>query len=145
MFADRTNLFSKWFEANTHFYDFGKRKYSLFHKPSKKGSHGLLFPKLLIKKQKVERVKSIKFYIFLDENLSWKGHIKYIGNKVTKSIDLLYRAKLFSDKYLLLTLCYSYIPAYLNWANFSRDESKQNKSTQSTKANNTNYLQLKIL
>ena len=56
----------------------------------------LLLPKLLIKKHKVEKVKSIKFLgVLLDENLSWKEHIKYNENKVAKNIGLLYRAKLF--------------------------------------------------
>ena len=35
-----------------------------------------LLPRLLIKKHKVEKVKSIKFPgVLLDENLSWKDHI----------------------------------------------------------------------
>ena len=56
----------------------------------------LLLPKLLIKKHKVEKVKSIKFLgVLLDENLSWKEHIKYNEKKVAKNIGLLYRAKLF--------------------------------------------------
>ena len=49
----------------------------------------------------------------LDENLSWKDHTKYIENKVTKNIGLLYRAKIFLDKNSLLTLYYSYIHTYL--------------------------------
>ena len=44
-------------------------------------------------------IKSIKFLaVLLDENLSWKDHIKYIENKVAKNIGLSYRAKLFLDK-----------------------------------------------
>ena len=59
----------------------------------------MLRTKLLIKKHKVERVESIKFLgVLLDENLSWKDHIKYIENKVAKNIGLLYRTKLFLDK-----------------------------------------------
>ena len=49
-----------------------------------------------------------------------KGHIKYTENRVAKDIGLLYRAKLFLDKNLLLTLYYSYIHTYLNYANLSR-------------------------
>ena len=59
---------------------------------------------MLIKKHKVERVESIKFLgVLLDENLSWKDHIKYIENKVAKNIGLLYRTKLFLDKNSLFT------------------------------------------
>ena len=130
MFADDTDLFyehkdlktlfslvnqelqkiNEWFEANKLSYNVGKTKYSLFHKPSRKDVLPLLLTRLLIKKHKVERVKSIKFLgVLLDENLSWKDHIKYIENKVAKNIDLLHRAKLFLDKNSLRTLYYSYI------------------------------------
>ena len=70
----------------------------------------------------MERVKSIKFLgVLLDENLSWKDHIKYTENKVAKNknIGLLYRDKLFLDKNSLLTLYYSYIHTYLNYENLS--------------------------
>ena len=140
MFADDTNLFyehndlktlfslvnqelqkiNEWFEANKLSLNVEKTKYSLFHKPSRRDDLPLLLPKLLIKKHKVERVESIKFLgVLLDENLSWKDHIKYIENKVAKNIGLLYRAKLFLDKNSLLTLYYSYIHTYLNYANLS--------------------------
>ena len=98
----------------------GKTKYFVLHKPSRKGDLPLLLPRLLIKKHKFERVKSIKFLgVLLDENLSWKDHIKYIEKKVSKSTGLLYRAKLFLDKNSLLTLYYSYIHIYLSYANLS--------------------------
>ena len=105
---------NEWFEANKLSLDAGKTKYSIFHKPSRKDD----LPRFLIKKHKVERVKSIKFLgVLLDENLSWKDHIKYIENKVVKNIGLLYRSKLFLDKNSLLTLYYSHIHTYLNYAN----------------------------
>ena len=68
----------------------------------------------------MESVKSIKFLgVFLDENLSWKYQNKYIENKVPKDIGLLYKAKLFLKKNALLTLYYSYIQTYLNYASLS--------------------------
>ena len=49
----------------------------------------------------METVKSIKFVgVLLDENLSWKGHIKYIENKFPENIGLLCRAKLYLGKKL---------------------------------------------
>ena len=68
----------------------------------------------------MESVKSIKFLgVFLDENLSWKYQNKYIENKVPKDIGLLHKAKLFLNKNALLTLYYSYIQTYLNYASLS--------------------------
>ena len=138
MSADDTNLFyehkdlkswfslvnqelqkiNEWFEANKLSLNIGKTKISLFHKPSRKDDLSLLLPRLLIKKHKVKSVRSIRSLgVLLDENLSWKDHIKYIENKFVKNIGLLYRAKLFLDKNLLLTICYSHIHTYLNYAN----------------------------
>ena len=140
MFADDTNLFyehkdlknlfslvnqelrkiNERFDTNKLSLNLGKTKYSLFHKPSRKDDLPLLLPRLLIKKHKVERVKSTKFLgVLLDENLSWKDRIKYIENKIAKNIGLLYRAKLFLDKNSLLTLYCSYIHTFLNYANLS--------------------------
>ena len=111
---------NEWFEANRLSRNVRKTKYSLFHKPSRKDDFPLLLPRSVIKNHNVERVNSIKFLgVLLDENLSWKDHIKYIENKVTKTLVLLYRAKPFLDKNSLLTLRYSYIHTYLNYANLS--------------------------
>ena len=39
----------------------------------------------------------------LDKNLSWKTHMKYIENKISKNIGTLYKAKPFLNKKSLLT------------------------------------------
>ena len=75
---------------------------------------------MLINDKEIERVGSIKFLgVLLDEHLSWKEHIRYTENKIAKNIDLMYRAKPFLGKHFLLTLYYSYILTYLNYANLT--------------------------
>ena len=84
MFADETNPFYKhkdlktlfslvnqelqkineWFEVNKRSLNVGKTKHSLFHKASIKDDLLLFLPRLLIKKHKVDRVKSISFLVF---------------------------------------------------------------------------------
>ena len=87
-----------------------KTKYIHFHELSREDTLSLLLFWLLIKKHKVQRVKSRKiFCVLLDEILPWKDDIKYIENEVTKNIGLLYRDQLFLDKNSLLALYYSYI------------------------------------
>ena len=95
----------------------------------------LFLPKLLINKQRFDRVESIKFLgVLLHEHLSQKDHIKYIENKVAKNICLLYGAKLILHENSLLTLYFLYIRmciiTYSNlvWGSTTR------KTTQSTKA-----------
>ena len=140
MFADDTNLFFEhtdlrilfsmvnnelkkiyeWFNVNKLSLNVGKTKYSLFHKPSKTDDLPLLLSKVLINDKEIERVGSIKFLgVLLDEHLSWEEHIRYTENKIAKNIGLLYRAKPFLGKHSLLTLYYSYIHTYLNYANLT--------------------------
>ena len=106
MFADDTNLFysnkdintaflkvnnelqkiNEWFISNKLSLNVTKTKYSLFHKPSKKDDIPLVLPKLNIN--------------------NWKIHIKYIENKISKNIGILFKARSFLDKKSLLTFYY---------------------------------------
>ena len=56
----------------------------------------------------------------MDENLSWKEHLKYNENKIAKNTGLMYKAKPFLDKDFLLSLCFSYIHSYINHTNLAR-------------------------
>ena len=53
-----------------------------------------------------------------DENLSWKTHIKYIENKISKNIGILFKARPFLNKKSLLSLYYSYIHSHINNGSF---------------------------
>ena len=59
------------------------------------------------------------FGILLDENLSWKEHLKHIENKIAKIIGLMDKANPFLDKDSLLSLYFSYIHSYINYANLA--------------------------
>ena len=140
MFADDTNFFfeysnintvfktvndelikiNKWFSVNKLSLNVGKTKFSLFHKSGKKYSIPSHLPTLKIINHDIERFNTMKFLgVLLDDNLSWKEQIKYLENKITKNIGLIYRAKPFLDKESLLALYYSYIHSYLNYANLA--------------------------
>ena len=140
MFADDTNLFFEqtdlrilismvnnklkkiyeWFNANKLSLNADKTKYSLFHKSSKTDGLPLLLLKVLINDKDIERMGLIKFFgVLLDEHLSWKEHIRYTENKIAKNIGLLYRGKPFLGKHPLLTLYYSFVHTYLNYANLT--------------------------
>ena len=140
MFADGTNFFfehsnintlfktvndelikiNEWLSANKLSLNAGKTKFSLFHKSAKKYSIPSHLLTLKINNHDIERVNTMKFLgVLLDDNLSWKEHIKYLENKIAKNIGLMYRAKPFLDKDILLALYYSYIHSYLNHANLA--------------------------
>ena len=78
----------------------------------------LLLPKLFINNQVTKRQSSIKFLgILLDENLSWKEHLKLTENTVANNIGLIYKAKPYLNKDSLLELYFSYIHSDINYAN----------------------------
>ena len=137
MFADDTNLFfehkdisflfstvnrelqniNEWFISNKLSLNVKKTKFSIFHKASRRDDLPLVLPKLFINNQVIKRQSSIKFLgILLDENLSWKEHLKLTENKVAKNIGLIYKAKSYLNKDSLLALYFSYIHSYINYA-----------------------------
>ena len=66
----------------------------------------------------MKRGPSIKFFgILLDENLSWKEHLKMMENEIAKNVGLIYKVKPFLNKDSLLALYFSYIHSYINYAN----------------------------
>ena len=106
--------------ANKLSLNVGKTNYSLFHKPSRVDDLPLQLPKLSINNQEIKRTSYTKFLgVLLDENLSWKEHLKYTQNKIAKSIGLMYKAKPFLDKDSLLSLYFSGIHSYINYANLA--------------------------
>ena len=82
----------------------------IVRKTSEKDDIPLKLPRLQINNYNIERILSIKFLgVLLDENLSWKGHIKYAENKISKNIEILYKARDYLSKESLLLLYYAYI------------------------------------
>ena len=117
---DELQKINEWFISNKLSLNVKKNKYSFFHKPSKKDDIPLVLPKLNINNSEIARTESIKFLgVLLDENLSWKTHIKYIENKISKNIGILFKARPFLNKKSLLSLCYSYIHSYINYGSVS--------------------------
>ena len=89
---------NEWFSADKLSLNVGKTKFSLFDKSGKKIQHPLPSTTVKINNHDIERVSTMKFLgVLLDDNLSWKAHIKNLENKIAKNIGLMYRAKPFLD------------------------------------------------
>ena len=148
MFADDTNLFfshsdinilfekmnkeltnvSNWFNANKLSLNVKKTKFSFFHKPSKKDNIPLRLPNLNINGFTIERESSIKFLgVWIDENLTWRDHIHTVESKVAKNIGLLYPEKHYLDDKCLKQIYFTYIHAYLNYANIAWSSTNKTK------------------
>ena len=81
---------SWWFRANKLSLNINKTKYGLFHKYSIKDKIHLKLPTLKIGNKAIEKRPSIKFLeVMLDENVSWRYHIKTVKKKLSKNIGLL--------------------------------------------------------
>ena len=77
-------------------------------------------PELKIGNSIIKRKSSVKFLgVILDENISWKEHIKTIEKKLAKNIGLLYGAKPYLDEMSLKPIYFSYIHSYLNYASIA--------------------------
>ena len=55
----------------------------------------------------------------LDENISWKEHIKTVENRLSKNIGLLSKSKQLVHIEYLKSIYFSYIYSYLNYANIA--------------------------
>ena len=67
-------------------------------------------PELKIGNSIIKRKSSVKFLgVMLDENISWKDHIKTTEKKLAKNSGLLYRTKPYLGERSLKTKCFTYI------------------------------------
>ena len=86
---------NEWFIVNKLLLNVKKTKYSFFHKPSKTDNILLQLPNLTNNNRKIKREESRRFLGVLlgDENITWKEHLRFIGNKCANNIGLLYKGK----------------------------------------------------
>ena len=90
--ANQELLVNDWFISNRNFIKCWENYY--FPLAKQKNDIPLMLPMLQINSQL--RVASFRFLgVSLDQCLLWKRHIKYIENKVTTNISLLYKTKRF--------------------------------------------------
>ena len=83
---------------------------------------------LTINNTVIKREQSTKFLgILVDENLTWKSHIHYLENKISKNIGLLYKAKFLLDRQSLKNIYFSFIHSYINYANIAWASTNQIK------------------
>ena len=91
---DELTKLAQWFKANKLSLNVSKTKYTFFHKLNTRDYIPLKLPVLCINQVVIKREHSMKFLgVILDENVTWKEHIKLIENKTAKNIGILYKAK----------------------------------------------------
>ena len=87
----------KWFKANKLSLNVTKTNYTISHENFAKNKLPLKMPQLKIGNSIIKRKSSAKFLgVMLDENISWKDHIKTTEKKLAKNIGLLLLRKTIS-------------------------------------------------
>ena len=75
---------------------------------------------LLIENIHIKREHGTNFLgVFIDAKFSWKQDIGIVSSKVSKSIDILYRARDVISKQCTKQLYFSFIHSYVNYANIA--------------------------
>ena len=148
MFADDTNLFlssknikyifqtmnkelviiQEWFNANKLSLNASKTKYSFFHSLSFSDRIALRLPELKTNDVVIKREENMKFLgVLLDENLTWRPHIKCIENKISKNLGILYKARYLLNLQCTKQLYFSFIHTYLNYGSIAWGSTNKTK------------------
>ena len=100
-----------WLNANKLSLNVKKSHYMVFHPKREKIDHQLI---LQINNQTIEQVQATKFLGYIiDEEITWKKHIQYLSNKLSKSIGILKKARKTLYTSTLIQLYYTFLYPYL--------------------------------
>ena len=89
----------------------------MFHKAKSKDNSPLVLPDLFINDVKTKRENSLKFLgVMIDENLTWKTHIKLVENKISKNVGILFKASRYLNSKSLRSMYFSLVHSYINYA-----------------------------
>ena len=92
-----------------------KTNYVIFKSRQKKTTSDI---SLVFEGISLAQKQQVKFLgVYLDENLSWKSHINHVSKKISKSIGIIFRARLHLSSKTKLLLYYTLIYPYLNYCN----------------------------
>ena len=97
-----------WLAANRMSLNIEKTHYMIF---AQKGKHVQSNKTICMNGSSISQVSSTKF----DSNLSWKNHISYVRNKISKNVGIMARARKVLNCDTMLTLYYSMIYPYLSY------------------------------
>ena len=104
----------KWFLANKLLINFEKTNYVIFKTRNKYVNEAAI--KICINSKEIKQVHQVTFLgVIIDENLTWKDHIYYISNKLSKVIGVLNRLKDILPLRILVQLYNSMILPYFNY------------------------------
>ena len=102
----------KWLEANKLFFNTDETHFMIF---SLKKSV-TVESEILLNNTAIKQVPCTKFLgVYINSKLSWKDHIVYVKNKISKGIGIINKARKYFDQNTLRTLYYSFVYPYVTY------------------------------
>ena len=115
MLNNELHKISTWLKANILSINVDKTKFMIFKTRSKQLLHNF---ELYFDNRLVNQTGQLRFLgVILDEKLSWKPHILYITNKISKSIGIIRKSSFYLSKSSLRSLYYAMVYPYLYYCN----------------------------
>ena len=135
LFADDTNIFCShrntnrlvsiandelakivtWLKAHKLSLNLTKTNFMIFHPRQKKINVEV---PLVMENTIIKQVVETKFLrVIIDQHLSWKSHISFVSEKISKTVGIIAKARFYLSSKLLLTLYYSPVHPYLTYCN----------------------------
>ena len=106
-------ILNLWFKSNFMSLNLKKTHYMIFTR-----KNVVLKQNVIIDGVNIDRVRCTSFLgVIIDEKLTWKDHIDYLKNKISKSIGVLYRLRHAFTRTWMLLLYKTLVLPYLNYCN----------------------------
>ena len=133
LFADDSNLFfaesslesletkvnlelkriHNWLCCNKLSFNIDKTNFVIFHPPKKKLTK---FISILVNNKSIEQKDYVKYLdVFIDSHLKFKEHIHQLSKKISRSIGILAKLRLFVSQDILIQLYYSLFYSFLTY------------------------------
>ncbi len=104
---------NSWLSANRLSLNVGKTHFLIF-KPKNKTEN--IEINISIANSIIQRSKTKKYLgLFFDDDMSWKSHIKYITQKVSKAIGIMYRLRPYVNSRILRSVYFSIVYSHLTY------------------------------
>ena len=111
MLNNELQKISTWLKANILSINVDKTKFMIFKTRSKQLPHNF---ELYCDNHLVNQTGQLWFLgVILDEKLSWKPHISYITNKISKYMGIIHKSSFYLSKSSLQSLYYAMVYPYL--------------------------------
>ena len=111
--CDRWLQKAYWLCSNKLSLNIDKTNFVIFHPPKKKLTKSI---SILVNNKSIEQKDYVKYFcVFIDSHLKFKKHIHQLSKKISRSIGILAKLRLFVSQDILIQLYYSLFNSFLTY------------------------------